>query len=234
MRVGNVFLLGDAAHIHSPIGGQGLNTSVHDAFNLAWKIALVHHNLGKESLLDSFNAERHPIAKTVLRYTTLGTNFVTTRFLKRLLLPIAAFFLRQPFFQKRLLRAISEFSFAYPNSPIIAHGSKWSGPKPGERAPDAILSDQSRLFSLFFHPLHTLVCFGEAEFDPLLQMIKESFSQTIRTAHLSSNEAGQAIKTYNATSPCYYLVRPDGVIAYRSRSLEPNPFRDYLSRIFKN
>lgn len=232
MRDGNVFLLGDAAHIHSPVGGQGLNTSVHDAFNLAWKIALVHHNLGKECLLDSFDTERHPVAKAVLRYTTLGTNFITTRFLKRLLLPIAALFLRQPFFQKRLLRAISELSFAYPSSPIIGQGSKWQGPKPGERAPDAILSDQSRLFSLFFHPLHTLVCFGEAEFDPLLQMIKNSFLQTIRIVQLSSDESGQAIKAYSATLPCYYLIRPDGVIAYRSRSLDPKPFLDYLSKLF--
>ncbi|WP_200944015.1 FAD-dependent monooxygenase [Lysobacter sp. Root604] len=68
-RVGRVLLAGDAAHIHSPIGGQGLNTGVQDAVNLGWKLAQVVHGTSPEGLLDSYHAERHPVGARVLRNT---------------------------------------------------------------------------------------------------------------------------------------------------------------------
>src|SRR6202034_2593785 len=61
-RVGRAFLLGDAAHIHSPAGGQGMNTGIGDAINLAWKLAQVLHGTAEERLLDSYEAERAPFA----------------------------------------------------------------------------------------------------------------------------------------------------------------------------
>jgi 2-polyprenyl-6-methoxyphenol hydroxylase-like FAD-dependent oxidoreductase len=70
-RVGRVFLAGDAAHIHSPAGGQGLNTGVQDAYNLAWKLALVLHGQAPESLLDTYQTERHPVGRKVLRSSDL-------------------------------------------------------------------------------------------------------------------------------------------------------------------
>jgi hypothetical protein len=66
-RVGRVFLAGDAAHVHSPAGGQGLNTGVQDAYNLAWKLALVLHGQAPENLLDTYQAERHPVGQQVMR-----------------------------------------------------------------------------------------------------------------------------------------------------------------------
>ncbi|HTV68007.1 MAG TPA: FAD-dependent monooxygenase [Rhizobiaceae bacterium] len=68
-RKGRVFLAGDAAHVHSPVGGQGLNTGVQDAVNLGWKLAQVLKGTSPESLLDSYHAERHPLAARVLRTT---------------------------------------------------------------------------------------------------------------------------------------------------------------------
>src|SRR5258708_2228923 len=70
-RVGRVFLAGDAAHVHSPAGGQGLNTGVQDAYNLAWKLALVLRRQAPESLLDTYQAERHPVGQRVLRSSDL-------------------------------------------------------------------------------------------------------------------------------------------------------------------
>src|SRR3989440_5618718 len=64
-----VLLAGDAAHVHSPVGGQGLNTGVQDAVNLGWKLAQVVHQIAPESLLDTYHAERHPVAACVLRHT---------------------------------------------------------------------------------------------------------------------------------------------------------------------
>ena len=68
-RKGRVLLAGDAAHVHSPVGGQGLNTGVQDAVNLGWKLAQVVHGTSPESLLDTYHAERHPVAARVLRTT---------------------------------------------------------------------------------------------------------------------------------------------------------------------
>ena len=66
-REGRVLLAGDAAHVHSPVGGQGLNTGVQDAMNLGWKLAQVVNGTSPESLLDTYQAERHPVAARVLR-----------------------------------------------------------------------------------------------------------------------------------------------------------------------
>ncbi|HEX2150086.1 MAG TPA: FAD-dependent monooxygenase [Actinomycetota bacterium] len=72
-RKGRVLLAGDAAHVHSPVGGQGLNTGVQDAVNLGWKLAEVVHGTAPESLLDTYHAERHPVAARVLRNTMAQT-----------------------------------------------------------------------------------------------------------------------------------------------------------------
>src|SRR5438067_3192081 len=72
-REGRVLLAGDAAHVHSPVGGQGLNTGVQDAVNLGWKLAQVVHQTAPESLLDTYQAERHPIAARVLKKTMAQT-----------------------------------------------------------------------------------------------------------------------------------------------------------------
>ena len=68
-RDGRVLLAGDAAHVHHPIGGQGLNTGVQDAVNLGWKLALVANGSAPDNLLDSYHAERHPVAARVLQHT---------------------------------------------------------------------------------------------------------------------------------------------------------------------
>src|SRR3989454_7031331 len=68
-RAGRVLLAGDAAHVHNPVGGQGLNTGVQDAVNLGWKLAQVVNGTSPDSLLDTYHAERHPVAARVLRNT---------------------------------------------------------------------------------------------------------------------------------------------------------------------
>ena len=72
-RKGRVLLAGDAAHVHSPVGGQGLNTGVQDAVNLGWKLAQVVNGTSPDSLLDTYHAERHPVAARVLQNTMAQT-----------------------------------------------------------------------------------------------------------------------------------------------------------------
>ena len=72
-RKGRVLLAGDAAHVHSPTGGQGLNIGVQDAVNLGWKLAQVANGTSPESLLDTYQTERHPIGARVLKNTLAAT-----------------------------------------------------------------------------------------------------------------------------------------------------------------
>jgi 2-polyprenyl-6-methoxyphenol hydroxylase-like FAD-dependent oxidoreductase len=165
-RKGRVFIAGDAAHIHSPAGGQGMNTGIQDAHNLAWKLALVHKGKARAELLDSYDAERKPVAAATLAMTD-----ITTR------RGFAVFQIRHPIaiaMRNRLLgfvgslgvgadraaQGVSMLEIGYPDSPVVAQDRPrmldtrvmssgavespslrdWvdfgSGPAPGYRAPD--------------------------------------------------------------------------------------------------
>jgi 2-polyprenyl-6-methoxyphenol hydroxylase-like FAD-dependent oxidoreductase len=165
-RVGRVFLAGDAAHIHSPAGGQGMNMGIQDAFNLAWKLALVHTGRARPELLDSYHAERHPVAAAILAGTdtatsglafNLGLHSATALELRNRAVGFAT---SLGFVRRKLSRAASMLDIHYANSPIVGQdrpsllGARmlgkrvdespsvgdWfhfgHGPAPGDRAPD--------------------------------------------------------------------------------------------------
>jgi 2-polyprenyl-6-methoxyphenol hydroxylase-like FAD-dependent oxidoreductase len=168
-RVGRVFLAGDAAHIHSPAGGQGMNTGMQDAMNLAWKLALVHRGEGQPELLASYDAERHPVAAATLQGTDTATQAFARVFALRHPIALA---LRRKLFEfvgsvdlfSRVGRLASMLEIAYPDSPAVAQdrGSPltlpstrdaeppglrdWmdfgSGPAPGSRTPDVVLASE--------------------------------------------------------------------------------------------
>ena len=140
-RDGRVLLAGDAAHVHSPAGGQGMNTSIQDAANLGWKLAATVRGWAPEGLLDSFHAERHPVGRQVLRTSGALLRFGLTRphvlgAARSLLAPAVG---RVPFFAERMAGAVSGLSISYPR-PRGAH------PLTGERAPDWPLADGRRLY----------------------------------------------------------------------------------------
>src|SRR6202167_3375211 len=137
-RSGRVFLLGDAAHVHSPAGGQGMNTGMQDAFNLAWKLALVINNSCGDSLLDSFSPERSGVGDEVLRQagrlTAVGTLKNPT--LQNIRNHVVHFMFGLSTIQNAFADSMTEVSIGYPNSPLNVHdGNTHGGPKPGERAP---------------------------------------------------------------------------------------------------
>lgn len=121
-RVGRVFLAGDAAHVHPPTGGQGLNTGVQDAYNLGWKLARVLRG-GPDSLLNTYEAERLPVAAAVLG---LSKRLYQTRSIKR-------------------GDATNQLALHYRTSPLSS-GIAIGGLHPGDRMPDGRLDDGSRLF----------------------------------------------------------------------------------------
>src|SRR4051794_25940668 len=140
-RRGRVLLAGDAVHIHSPAGGQGMNTGMLDATNLAWKLALVARGRSAGTLLDSYGLERRPVAAEVLRFSQSLVQFATTpRSLKRSLRDAALPAFRVPPLQRRLARRMAQTWVGYPDSPLTRPGSVAGLPEPGQRMPDVPIS----------------------------------------------------------------------------------------------
>lgn len=216
-RVGRVFLAGDAAHIHSPAGGQGMNMGIQDAYNLAWKLALVHRDKAKEPMLDSYEAERRPVAAAILRSTDASTKgFASVVTLKN---PIAvgirnnlmSFITSLDVVKHRTGRAMSQIEIAYPKSPIVGQDqvSLWSaglggsaehpglsdwmhfgdGPAPGSRVPDLPLTEKT-LFEILRGPRHTLLCFDGAA------ATEEGYHRLAQIIELAKRRLGDDIQAF--------------------------------------
>ncbi|MBU2665636.1 FAD-dependent monooxygenase [Actinoplanes bogorensis] len=184
-RVGHVFLAGDAAHVHSPAGGQGLNTGIQDAYNLGWKIAL-----GGSSLLDTYEAERLPVAADVLG--------ISTRLHRRVI--------DHP--DENAIRrddpALRQLSLNYRGGPLSAeHRSQPGLVQAGDRAPGPILD-------LLRGPQFTLLAFNWAGDLPT--------ADASLHAHRIDDPAVATI--YDAQGPTLFLVRPDNYIGCATSTLD--------------
>ena len=171
-RWGRVFLAGDAAHVHSPAGGQGMNTGMQDAFNLSWKLALVMRQTCDEHLLDSYSPERSTVGDEVLkaagRLTTIGT--LKNPIAQTVRNLVGQVMLGLGSVQHAFADTMSELAIGYPKSPLNGPALSGAGLKPGERvAPVAgqtpVGSGATPRFALFAEnttPLAELVKrFGE-------------------------------------------------------------------------
>lgn len=233
LRKGRVFLAGDAAHVHSPAGGQGMNTCIQDAVNLGWKLAMVMQGVNP-SLLDSYESERLPIGKSVLKGTTFMTK--TILFLQRNFAPVIINVIRFLFKNNHLriflLKKPSQLSIHYPCSSIIFQPTRdknWKkGPQPGERAPDVDLGDGKRLFHLLKTPKYVLVLFQEHL--SFQNEIEKRFGKWIEVIVQKNNPLKNA---YAAGTESLYLIRPDGYVGYRSRSFQIDETLNDFQRIFK-
>ncbi|MEO7034998.1 MAG: FAD-dependent monooxygenase [Polyangiaceae bacterium] len=138
-RAGRVFLAGDAAHVHSPAGGQGMNTGMQDAINLAWKLALVSRGeASAAALLDSYTLERSPVASEVLADAGKLTSIATLRggFTQALRNQIMSLVFGLSAARKVMTEKLSELSIGYPHSPLTRDlHSHHSGPAAGARVP---------------------------------------------------------------------------------------------------
>ncbi|MGA7811544.1 FAD-dependent monooxygenase [Caballeronia sp.] len=139
LRSGRVFLAGDAAHVHSPAGAQGMNTGIQEAFNLGWKIARTLVGFAPDRLLDTYHAERHPIERDVLRQSSFVTQMVSAehgpmKLIREHVMPALSAIgpLRDA-----ATRTVSELSIQYRRSPLTLERVLDGGPRAGERAPDA-------------------------------------------------------------------------------------------------
>jgi 2-polyprenyl-6-methoxyphenol hydroxylase-like FAD-dependent oxidoreductase len=121
LRVGRMFIAGDAAHIHSPFGGQGMNTGLQDVWNLVWKLDLVLEGHGTDSLLDTYTEERVPVIRNVIETTdrltkVMGTPNRFAQALRDVVIPMVS---RLPAFQHAFVKRLSELGIAYASSNIV-------------------------------------------------------------------------------------------------------------------
>ncbi len=125
-RDDRVFVAGDAAHIHSPVGGQGMNTGIQDAHNLAWKLAAVHRGLARDRLLASYHDERHAVGRSVLRGTDVATKVGTLKApaARAMRDQVARMLTSLEVIQHRVAREVAELTVAYENSAIVGEHSQ--------------------------------------------------------------------------------------------------------------
>lgn len=203
MRQGRVFLAGDAAHIHSPVGGQGMNAGIQDAWNLAWKLAQVLQGTARPELLDSFHDERHPLAEELVAFTRRATWIATrrgrgTRWLRDRAL---RWLLDQEPVRRKMAERLSMVGLGYRKSPWVgehraprkADPDAWlgpvGGPRAGDRAPDGVVRQwghpvESHLSQVMRGPAEDLLLFAGMdpgpsayiEHDWIAREVRERFS----------------------------------------------------------
>jgi 3-(3-hydroxy-phenyl)propionate hydroxylase len=203
-RDGRVLLAGDAAHVHAPIGGQGLNIGVQDAVNLGWKLAQVVDGSSPERLLDTYHAERHPVAARVLQTTmaqrALGTTDEITIALRRLLADVLA--MDQP--RKHIAGLISGLDIAYD----LGEGH----PLLGRRMPDLDLTTSDgvvHVYSLLHRAQPVLIEFGSSG-----RLVIDHWSDRVQLVPASYGGPWELPVIGAVTAPSSVLVRPDGHVAW--------------------
>ena len=208
-RCGRILLAGDAAHIHSPIGGQGMTTGIGDAENLAWKLALVVGGLADQPLLDTYQAERRPLAADVLRNTTANTRLLVgagpvTRLLRdRLFLPL----LNLPSVQRRGTASASQLWVSYRRGPL--GGPRFGRrPRPGVRVPDrtCVRADGSCT------RLH-----GELDGRWALLVPRSGGTDSVAAARKRLGDHVVTLTVPDNKASEVWLVRPDAHMAWRGR-----------------
>lgn len=251
-RAGRVFLAGDAAHVHSPAGAQGMNTGIQEAWNLGWKLALVAKGTADQALLDTYEAERRPISRFVLRFTDRASSIATSRsriprLLRAQIAPrLAPMLLRSSKLRAHGFRTLSQLGIHYRHSPAVQEGrsAPHQGPRAGDRLPDARIARdgqpgwlQERLDA---PSLHLLLC-GPVDGWNSDQLVRLHRYGSLIAVHRLTREAahgalydvdGQAFTRLGIDGAAQYLVRPDGYIGYRSAGTDLDGVERYLARWF--
>lgn len=253
-REGAVFFAGDAAHVHSPAGGQGMNTGLQDAYNLAWKLALVIQKKAKESLLDTYHNERWPIAHQLVNTTDRAFSNVVRKgaLINWFRLNIAPILLGRLMgikkIQQRAFKMVSQIGLNYNDSSISVSSTylKKKTPHPGDRLPYLkILDPTTGNLTSLYHQL------GEKNFHAIIWLsskdkVTDKDASAVRGyldhkypdlfhTHIIHDQTENipTFKQLNLSSSVLYIVRPDNYIGYIGKVEDLNALEDYLNLIFK-
>lgn len=252
-RRGRGFLVGDAAHIHSPAGGQGMNTGLHDAANLAWKLAAAITE--GVDLLGTYSAERHPAGVRLLKFTDrLYRVAAGLRGWRAWLRDTAGPFLvgrmsQAPIPHRKSFHRLSQISLGYRPSEINVNELLYSlrGPLAGQRVPDARINDREQVFDLLQdYRLHVIALSRKHLTAGEITATTTRLQELGVTGHLIARvEARQDGRVHRADSPqvfehyglterdsqALYVIRPDGHVAWRCDELDFEACQRFLTRL---
>lgn len=236
-RSGNCFLCGDAAHIHSPVGAQGMNTGLQDAYNLAWKLARACQGTAGDALLDTYGAEREPVANRLLSSTDrmfsalVSDNRISGLFRTELVPRLLALAMRTNWMRQLAFRTIAQTGIEYRKSPLSVNepGLAKDGPHAGDRFPwmRLALSDgaaPSDLFAAFDDTRFNLLVMGQSAGD--VAALERQGIKVIVVPNTMENAA--VLGRAGAVLPAFYLLRPDCYIGIAGRQLDPARIATYL------
>ncbi len=235
-RSGRCFLLGDAAHIHSPMGAQGMNTGLQDAYNLAWKLGWVIQGLCGEGLLNTYEEERIPVARALLHTTDrafrliVADNWLAGLFRTQVLARVAKFVMSRRSIQRRAFLVVSQIGIAYRGSSLSESlpGLADEAPRAGDRFPWVTLrlsagGPEQHSIPDLDNLCFNLLVFGQAApeiagLDGILQV------------HEVPPDPGNAEATARAGIPTlsFYLVRPDGYVGLCGQRLDGDAVKRYF------
>ncbi|MGW4156723.1 FAD-dependent monooxygenase [Micromonospora chersina] len=249
-RDGRVFVVGDAAHLHPPAGGQGMNTGIQDAWNLAWKLGLAVRGLAAPGLLDSYETERRPEGEEIVgRAVRMAfTDELDREDLKR-----------------QFLQEMSML-LSYAGSPLVGEtvsdpDALGDAPRPGDRAPDVDgllrrgVGHPLRLRDLTRGTRHTLLVYADesadeaalraiaelcadvrrqtaGEVDAYLLLSPDAVEPRLLAPPALRDADGRFRAVYGLTGTGLYLIRPDGHVGFRGQPVDPDALRKHLRLVF--
>lgn len=259
-RKDRVFFAGDAAHVHSPIGGQGLNTGIQDGYNLIWKLALVHNKLAKKELLETYHMERYPVGQGVIKKTDIMTKMLLLK--NSWLIALRNFFLSKMMsitaIRKKVTTEMAELDISYAGSPIVANLGSIKHLKAGRFLFDFNLRQVGKKKITPLHEIvqgtaHHLLLFAGLNFPDVNNLIEiakkisDKYPNFIVThlilcqesdklesaASIWLDENQDVHKKYAIDQPTALLIRPDKYIGLTQSPLEKEELMTYLGNIFK-
>jgi hypothetical protein len=233
------FLLGDAAHIHSPVGAQGMNTGLQDAYNLGWKLTLVVKDRADAALLDSYEEERLPVARRLLNTTDrafrliVSDSWLAGLLRTQILARIAAFAMSRQRIQNFAFRVVSQTSIHYRKSPLSTSldGLPDTAPRAGDRfpwlrlkfRPDGPIED---LFEIVDDTRFALIVIGQPS--PPREAL--NLGDLLQIHVLPADPVNDAELARAEIPPLsFYLLRPDGHVGLCGARLEAARVARYLS-----
>lgn len=245
-RVGRCFIAGDAAHIHSPAGGQGMNTGIQDAVNLGWKLAYVLKGIGNSTLLlDSYEAERRPIARAVIdaaahkQHLSFGASKLTSA-VRGMAVSI---FGNIPAVHRKLQVELSETEFAYSDGPLMTLGGakrRSQRTEVGTRARDVAIVDietgkDTNLWPRLCDARHSLLVFQDERRPIALNDVAEAASDHLQILPIDDrcDPTGKVRTRYRMDGPGWVLVRPDQIVAVRGVGSDLSALQAYAAQVFQ-